>query len=692
MATDSPIDFEELLHDAVREILRDEDPAALRAWLERNLADYLDPDLRDEMPRDMHPMLAATLARAIWNVTPLPGNRFRPAPLPAPGRNDPCPCGSGRKYKRCCASAPDFPHLDVELMWGFVLDQLPDDRLARGIADKQLPIPGLVQYAFGLLEEGDPRGAAEVLAPVFDGQPLAALKAEAYEHALDLLSNAYDELGEEPHKLALLERVTREAARSPLRAGAWQRLAAVRIDGGDPAGAWEAFRLAQRDQPDAPPLAHLEILLLSEEGRLAEIPDRARHWVRRLRRAGFDDGDVVIDWLQAAARDPENALADLAIRASGDEGALLRGWIAAVRDRALPHYALADDDGPTPDGEETDGDEMDDEALAARLRAMGVPRDQIPALTRKFRADREAMADDGDDADDGDEDGEDGFDPEDSAVLTTPAPLRAIERDWHEVFEVDKPFSVNDEPMASMDPWEYEDAWCAFLSEHPQAFDSLDILDDLATAVMGHEQHGDEGFDREMLLPLLERAHAIVACAVEDAERPHLAWVIPDNRPALRAMVRLAMWRLRTGDEDGALALSQEVLALNPGDNHGLRAFVMERWLIAGRDEEALALAARFPDDLMAEIAYGRALALFRLGQTAAADEALRTAVDALPKVRDYLVRKRVREPAPGDGPGMIVGGDEQAWQYREIMRPVWAATAGALDWVEKTVPRKRRR
>ena len=21
----------------------------------------------------------------------------------APGRNDPCPCGSGKKYKRCCA-------------------------------------------------------------------------------------------------------------------------------------------------------------------------------------------------------------------------------------------------------------------------------------------------------------------------------------------------------------------------------------------------------------------------------------------------------------------------------------------------------------------------------------------------------------------------------------------------------------
>ena len=25
--------------------------------------------------------------------------------LPKAGRNDPCPCGSGRKYKKCCLSA-----------------------------------------------------------------------------------------------------------------------------------------------------------------------------------------------------------------------------------------------------------------------------------------------------------------------------------------------------------------------------------------------------------------------------------------------------------------------------------------------------------------------------------------------------------------------------------------------------------
>ena len=41
----------------------------------------------------------------------LPGEDEAPLPDPVepihaqdgPGRNDPCPCGSGKKYKKCCA-------------------------------------------------------------------------------------------------------------------------------------------------------------------------------------------------------------------------------------------------------------------------------------------------------------------------------------------------------------------------------------------------------------------------------------------------------------------------------------------------------------------------------------------------------------------------------------------------------------
>jgi hypothetical protein len=34
-----------------------------------------------------------------------PSAPARPPGAPKPGRNDPCPCGSGVKYKKCCAPA-----------------------------------------------------------------------------------------------------------------------------------------------------------------------------------------------------------------------------------------------------------------------------------------------------------------------------------------------------------------------------------------------------------------------------------------------------------------------------------------------------------------------------------------------------------------------------------------------------------
>lgn len=41
---------------------------------------------------------------AAGNVIPLSevSARQEPAPAPKVGRNDPCPCGSGQKYKKCC--------------------------------------------------------------------------------------------------------------------------------------------------------------------------------------------------------------------------------------------------------------------------------------------------------------------------------------------------------------------------------------------------------------------------------------------------------------------------------------------------------------------------------------------------------------------------------------------------------------
>jgi hypothetical protein len=60
---------------------------------------YLPPtDKRELGPDTFATLPAAGLSRAHQRALgiPLSGNQ-------RPGRNDPCPCGSGRKYKRCCA-------------------------------------------------------------------------------------------------------------------------------------------------------------------------------------------------------------------------------------------------------------------------------------------------------------------------------------------------------------------------------------------------------------------------------------------------------------------------------------------------------------------------------------------------------------------------------------------------------------
>ena len=70
--------------------------------------------------------IATLMALEIWNATPIPENRFRPRKQARPERNAPCLCGSGKKFKQCCA-AVNTPELGIseELMLTQVLDLMP---------------------------------------------------------------------------------------------------------------------------------------------------------------------------------------------------------------------------------------------------------------------------------------------------------------------------------------------------------------------------------------------------------------------------------------------------------------------------------------------------------------------------------------------------------------------------------------
>jgi uncharacterized protein len=67
-------------------------------------------ELTEQAP-DLIPYWVEVLNR--WRIGQhiIGGQSLRPAPGAKVGRNDPCPCGSGKKYKKCCGvNEPPYPH------------------------------------------------------------------------------------------------------------------------------------------------------------------------------------------------------------------------------------------------------------------------------------------------------------------------------------------------------------------------------------------------------------------------------------------------------------------------------------------------------------------------------------------------------------------------------------------------------
>ena len=90
----------EILENSVSRILVDEDAEQYLQWVTEEFARRSNERAGLFDTSEESTALAMNFGRSIWNVFPLPGNGFRPRPLAMPGRNDACPCGSGRKLDR----------------------------------------------------------------------------------------------------------------------------------------------------------------------------------------------------------------------------------------------------------------------------------------------------------------------------------------------------------------------------------------------------------------------------------------------------------------------------------------------------------------------------------------------------------------------------------------------------------------
>ena len=200
------------------------------------------------------------------------------------------------------------------------------------------------------------------------------------------------------------------------------------------------------------------------------------------------------------------------------------------------------------------------------------------------------------------------------------------------------------------------------------------------TAVQLLEDRIGHGVLFEMAPRITERAAAIVRAAI--TENIELPWSCVDNRPGLRLMVRRAYDLQHAGDLAGARAAMNELLRLNPQDNHGLRDTLVDLDLAAGDNSAALALIARYSQDAAPNLLYGAVLARFRIGELPQALIALKHARSVCGKIEAYLLPARKAKPKLSEY-SISVGGDDEAWLYRESMRLVWAATPGALAWLK---------
>lgn len=536
------------LDAAVSRALRAEDPLDYLTWLMREGQHQHSPLFPGAIGSRERNRAVYQTGRAIWDQTPLPSHGLRPWPLPAPQPQDPCLCGSGLRFQRCCAGAalppPALPILSEEIRYVAL-------RRVRPEALEALPRAQLTPEARTLLAEiyldsGQGQRTQELLLPLL---LKTAETAETAEDAAAPVPNLIDEEGAQPALRVLLRCLGRGQTRlrsallqralasqvGGVRALALHRLAQDHMDQGRPEPAWAAFAHALREDPGHPDHGQVELALLVCEGHLEQARQRARYWLGRSQRESPSTGSLVpesrLRVFHDAQRDPLLGLLRVDAAERPEVGMLYRLLEEMSRRPAQLCYAVV----PHGPGE-------------ARL-------EHLP-------------------------------DPEASATVKLSAPratrsLRRLEAQWSHEWPGRRPQGIA--LRASTGPLLLRRGlaarWLSFLLGNARAFDDLQVLDDLCQAVLQLDDAGRVWVDRKLLEPILQRAETLAALAL--ARLPHaddrLTPSAPHNALLLRLLTHLCLLRLRVGEQRAALSLLDLVLHHDRQDGYGLRPYFAAR-------------------------------------------------------------------------------------------------------------------
>lgn len=161
-------------------------------------------------------------------------------------------------------------------------------------------------------------------------------------------------------------------------------------------------------------------------------------------------------------------------------------------------------------------------------------------------------------------------------------------------------------------------------------------------------------------------------------------WDIPETRPYMRAKSAFASFLYSMEDVDSAIEQAAEILVLNPGDNLGVRYWLINWYMEEERWDDCDRLVASFPDEATPIWLFSKAHCLFlkdggRPGPLA--NSALKQAHEANGWVIDYLIGRR---KLPNNaGYRYDLGSKEEAVVYAGATIDMWQQNRDAITWLK---------
>lgn len=622
--------FAKLLQQAGAQLLANTQANAFVDWFVSHapeiaphfLAD-MPPGHEEEAARLLHAM-----ALSLYGDMPNPAHALQAPGHAKQGRNDPCACGSGKKYKQCCGmlSVP-APFGQINLL-RFVLDAYPKERLPE-VAQSKACIDAVADTAIQWLKEDKAQAqrTVDLLEPYFAGTgPLSVKLSPIFNELME----AWRVLGKHTKRQNLVQELLERGDR-PLKSDALQRWTTILADRGDYAAAWRTFKEASAFNPNDPALSFLEVTVLVSEDRLDEARTRARWWASFLARQRDPDLAHPIARLLEMADDPHLGMLHTAAEANPDLQRLHALFLAAPQPKVRHSFAVHT---------EKDG------------------RGVLHTLTSEFTPD---------------------------------APLATLEKRWKKTFRQVKPQSIAVQNDAKK-VWKNAADWLDLLQEQPDLWFSFDVLDDLVMALDTVDWGGvTERFVVPMAERAAEQLRLTIESGnvpklecrwlfnpLRPVLRPiaMLAFVCLESQNWTRFM-EIAHWL---------------VFELNPNDNHDLRTDLCDVYVRFERWQDVLNLQERYSTDIQPSLLLNAVLAAYTLQDTAKAQALLREARRICPVALKMLLETNPKPVKPDDQRtgDIIVGGKYEAWLYVSAMRPFWLEHK-AIDWARTAVrPPKR--